>query len=235
MQVRCRLCGGDNTVRPGQKMVTCAFCGSALAVGERDGPERLILPHERRDESAVEVLVSSLAARQLALPGKRPEVSFAFVPYAMIAGDEGDYRTRAIGAAPRAARELPDPPAGAWRFFDEALAGDEEIVPAGDLPDGAVRILWIPLYTVRYRAGGKQWTAAIVADSWRVLQAARPPKRPRTLDTRNVLLAAGLFTVYLFAGKLGSGLPARLIIVFFAAVSGWLALAARRRLSGRTS
>ncbi|MBN1885084.1 MAG: hypothetical protein JW876_06135 [Candidatus Krumholzibacteriota bacterium] len=235
MNVRCRLCGGDNTVRPGQRMVTCAFCGSALALGEKEGPEQLILPHERTDRGATEALVSHLAERGLALPRGIPEVSFAYVPYAMATGERGTMETTAIAAAPRAARSIPWPPAGAWRFFDEALAGGEEIVPAGEIPGDAIRLLWLPLYTVRYRAAGKTRTAAIFGDSWLVLATDWPPGRPQTLDTRNVLLAAGLFVAYLFIGRLGAGLPARLVVIASAATTGWLALAARRRLAGRSN
>jgi hypothetical protein len=233
MTVNCRLCGGENTIHPGQKMLFCSYCGSALTVEEERGPERLILPHERSDRNAEEALRSFLAARSLA-PPKEIKLEFAYVPYTMLEDDRG----RLFGQPGRGTwpelGPLTFPPAGEYRFFDGAVAGDEKVFEHDEEPEtlaAAARILYLPLYRVRYRAAGKRYRALIVGESWFVKADSLPPERPAGISVPNVLAAAGMAVAYMFAGKLGHSSPARILVILAAALAAWGAFALRTRIA----
>jgi len=119
MQVKCLHCGGENAVHPGQRMLFCSFCGSALAIERTEAPEHLILPHKRNDRNAEEALRSYLVSRKRG----RPEVTktlFAFAPFLLVEDGKGD--TDLVAASGRVVSSIPYPPAGNYRFFDETLA-----------------------------------------------------------------------------------------------------------------
>ncbi len=233
MQVRCSLCGGENEIHPGQKMLFCSYCGSALAVDGRNGPEHLILPHDRDDRRAGEELRSFLVSRRMQQP-KDIKVDFSYVPFIVIEDEQGHTGTVAGAAKPPAgAGTLPNPPAGCYRFFDESLAGPEKITPASKTGKGAARILHIPVYRMRYETAGGSWKASAIGESWQVCADDFPPEQPSTLNMQNVLIAAGLLTAYLFIGKLGHGWLSRFVITFAAAAAGFAFLTLRKRLASR--
>jgi hypothetical protein len=133
MQVKCRHCGGENAVHPGQRMLFCSFCGSALVIERSEGPEHLILPHKRNDRSAGDALGSYLLSKGRG----RPEVTkvvFAFTPYLLVEDEQGD--TDLTPATGSADVSVPYPPAGNYRFFDESLAEGERIIPLDGSDDG---------------------------------------------------------------------------------------------------
>jgi hypothetical protein len=138
MQVKCRHCGGENAVHPGQRMLFCSFCGSALTIERTEAPEHLILPHKRNDRSAEETLRSHLLSKKRG----RPEVKktlFAFAPFLLVENEKGD--TDLAPASGNVETSIPYPPAGNYRFFDEALADGETIFPLDgteDQPGGGV-------------------------------------------------------------------------------------------------
>ncbi len=117
-------------------MLFCSFCGSALAIERPEAPEHLILPHERNDRNAEEALGSYLLSKRRG----KPEVTkrlFAYTPYLLVEDEKG--ATALVPASGRAEIPIPYPPAGNYRFFDEALAKGERIIPldeTGDQPDG---------------------------------------------------------------------------------------------------
>jgi len=126
MQVKCRHCGGENAVHPGQQMLFCSFCGSALAIERTEAPEHLILPHKRNDRSAEEALRSHLLSKKRG----RPEVKktlFAFAPFLLVENEKGD--TDLTPASGNVETSIPYPPAGNYRFFDEVIADGETIIP----------------------------------------------------------------------------------------------------------
>ncbi|MCD6379785.1 hypothetical protein J7M07_04995, partial [bacterium] len=88
MIVKCKLCGGENRVYPGQKMLKCSYCGSALQVDSSYYPEHLILPHKRNDKTAEDILCSFLLKHNMERPRKL-EIKFYFVPYTMIEDENG--------------------------------------------------------------------------------------------------------------------------------------------------
>ena len=159
MQVRCSLCGGENEIQPGQKMLSCSYCGSALAVDGLDGPEHLILPHERSDRLACEALRSFLLSRRMPRP-KDIKVDFAYIPYLLVEDEKGRTGTVSGTAKPPAGTgALPHPPAGCYRFFDAESAGTERIVPAAKIEKGTTRLLHLPVYRMRYKIGGRTWNS----------------------------------------------------------------------------
>ena len=213
-------------------MLFCSYCGSALVIEEGGGPERLILPHERSDRGAEEALRSYLAERSLARP-KDIRTDFAYVPFAMIEDDRGHLIGRPGRGTWPEIGPLPVPPAGEYRFFNESLAGGEKVFAHDDDPGAAEqarRILFLPLYRVRYRAAGGRYGALVLGESWYVLADAVPPPRPSGVSTANVLAAVSLGVAYMFIGKLGHSGAARILVIMTAAMTGWAAYAIRARI-----
>ncbi len=236
MQVNCRLCGGENSIHPGQEMLFCSYCGSALAVEEDRGPERLILPHDRNDRHAEEALRSFLAARSLASP-KDIKLDFAYIPYTMLEDDRGRLFGQPGKDTWSSLGPLSFPPAGQYRFFDESLAGEEKVFPldedAGILAQAA-RILFLPVYRVQYKAAGKKYRVIIMGESYYVFADALPPERPGSVSVPNVIAAAAIAVAYLFIGKLGHSAPARILVIMAVALAGWGAFALKTRIAGRS-
>ncbi len=236
MQVNCRLCGGENSIHPGQEMLFCSYCGSALAVEEDKGPERLILPHKRNDRHAEEALRSFLASMSLASP-KDIKLDFAYIPYTMLEDDRG----RLFGQPGRGTwpelGPLSFPPAGEYRFFDESLAGEETVFTHDEEPETlaqAARILFLPVYRVRYRAAGKKYRALIMGESYYVFADVLPQKRPTPVSVPNILAAASMAVAFLFIGKLGHGAAARMIVIMTAALIGWGAFSLKTRIASKS-
>ena len=230
MKVRCSLCGGENEIQPGQRMLSCAYCGSALAVDGMDGPEHLILPHERSDRLAREALRSFLLSRQMTHP-KDIKVDFAYIPYLLIEDEKGRTSTvSGVAKAPAGTGVLPYPPAGCYRFFDVESAGTEKVVPARKVEKGTTRLLHLPVYRMRYEAGGSTYRASAIGESWQVYADELPPEKPSVLNMQNVLLAAVLLVAYLFLGTLGHGWLSRFVITFAAAAAGLVFMTLRKRM-----
>ncbi len=233
MQVKCDLCGGDNTVHPGQKMLFCSYCGSALTIEKKKGPEHLILPHKRNDKHAGEALQSWLLSKNRPRP-KDVKLEFSYLPFLMMEDEKGRAATIQVPGTPPIAGNLPFPPAGNYSFFDEALAGNEKVVPFQRVEEGILRILHLPVYTARYSAGGGPWEASIIGESWQMLCDEMPGERDTDLDIKNVLIAAALFTVYLVIGKAAPGLLSRFALIFFAGSLGFLGYFLRMKLVKKT-
>jgi hypothetical protein len=216
MLVRCSLCGGENTIEPGQEMLACSYCGCALAVDKAPGPEHLILVHTRDDRAAEKVLRSFLIEQNRGRPAGAA-IEFSYVPYAMIETDGGETSVAPACAAGAPRGGSPYPPAGHYRFFDEAGDVKGKIVPVDRIDADTLRIVHLPVYDIRYEAGAWKGRAAVVGESWQVIAAELPPGRPRALNFGLLLVAALLFASYLAIGKFASGLLGRLALI--AAVS----------------
>lgn len=212
-------------------MLRCSYCGSSIAVEERSGPDHLILPHKRSDKSAEEALKGYLLSRRRAAPS-RPELDFSYVPFLVI-DEKGETRIRPACGSPPLPESPVFPPAGNYRFFDEALASDENVIPAAGVEKGTTMILHLPVYRIGYKAGGWEGEAAVVGESWQVLFSELPPERRAVLRVQNVLAAAALFTIYLFLGKTASSLGGRFGILLAASLGGFLAFSLRRKLMNR--
>lgn len=220
MLVRCGLCGGENTVNPGQEMLACSYCGSALAVEKEAGPEHLILAHTRDDGAAESVLRSFLLERNR----RRPVVAgidFSYVPYATIETDAGETSVAAACASGAPPGGVPYPPAGEYRFFDESNPPAGGILPADRVEAGAIRIVHLPVYRIRYAAGDWKGSAAVVGESWQTIAAVLPPERPRALRLGLLAAAAALFAAYLAIGTFASSALARLALIMAASGIGY--------------
>ncbi len=220
MHIRCGLCGGENTVNPGQEILACSYCGSALAVEKEAGPEHLVLVHARDDRAAESVLRSFLIERKC----RRPVVAaidFSYVPYAMIETDAGETSTAPACSSGAPPGGVPYPPAGEYRFFDESNPPAGRIVPADRIDTDAIRIVHVPVYRIRYGAGDWKGSAAVVGESWQTIAAALPPERPRALRLGLLVAAAALFATYLVIGKFASSALARLALIMAASGCGY--------------
>ena len=232
MRVSCSLCGGENTVHPGQKMLFCAYCGSALAVHEKRGPEHLILPHRRNDAHAALALRSHLLAAGCASP-RDIRVEFSYVPYAFGLDEDKAAAGIPCRGAPRGACPLPSPPAGDYRFFDPRLAGGEEIVALEEAAaqyENAARILHLPLYRLAYRAAGKRLRALVMGESLHVYAESLPPRREASAGAANLLAALALTAVFFLVGRLAHSAASRAVVIAAAAAAAWLAWMLRQRM-----
>jgi hypothetical protein len=231
MQVNCSLCGGENSIDPGQKMLFCSYCGSALRI-EGGGREHLILPHERNDSHAEDALRSFLLGRNRARP-KEMKTEFMYFPFATVEDDSGSTTTVPASDKHVLPGNVSDPPAGNYRFFDAEPAGKEKVIPVGMEIKGAKRILHLPVYIITYTSGGSSWKAAVIGESWQVVMDELPLERAVTVSARNLLAAAGLFFLYLVIGKLAPGWPGRFALIFSAAAAGFSFFFIRTKVLGK--
>ncbi len=227
MKVRCNLCGAPNTIHPGQKMLFCEFCGSAVAISDLRGPEHLILPHQRNDQMAREMLISHLKSRRRK-PPSRIEADFSYLPFYM---EEGDGTINPLAAANPGMEIIPPyPPAGDYRFFEPSMADEQEILPAqGNKPE-ARYLLHLPVYTLKYSVSGVEQTATVVGESWQVLMDELPPRKDLSVNRINFLAAAALFILFLFAGKISPNITGRTAIIGTASLTVFLLYKMRERL-----
>jgi hypothetical protein len=236
MKVKCSLCGGGNDVHPGQEMLFCAFCGSALVIDEDGGPEHLILPHKRSDSHAEAALRAFLLRKGLSRPQKIKS-SFSYVPYVMVEDDRGRLFGRPGKGAPPEAGPLPFPPAGEYCFFDEQLADGEDVIPldeASDDPADGFKILHLPVYKLQYRSSGKKFSALVMGESYYVYADELPDPGVPSIDFRNLLVGFSLFIAYMFAGLLGHNAFSKALVIIAAAIAGWAGLKVRERLVDRS-
>ena len=230
MIVSCHLCGGENRVHPGQKMLFCSYCGSALAIREQRGLEHLILPHERSDRGAEEALGSFLLSKRRGRC-EVTETRFAYLPFVLAEDDRG--RLRVIPASKERWATVSYPPSGNYRFFDETVAGNETVVPVADDRVEGERLLHLPVYRLSYRAGRFTGQAAVIGGSWQVLADDLPPAAGESFDFSRALIAGALFAAFLFIGKLSPNWMARLVITMAVAAGGYAAVALRERVVRR--
>ncbi|MCK4236833.1 MAG: hypothetical protein KAX38_06915 [Candidatus Krumholzibacteria bacterium] len=229
MLVKCSLCGGENKIHPGQKMLFCSYCGSALAVEGKEEPEHLILPHKRNDRNAVEALRSFLLFKDSGQL-KDVKIDFSYVPFLMTEDEKGQVRTIAAHKQFAVLDALPHPPAGDYRFFDESLADKEKVLPVEKIDDDTVKILHLPLYHVSYSSGGSSYEATVIGESWQVLSEELPPERSATLNAANILAAAGLFLIYLFIGKSASNWAGRFGLLLVSSTIGFALYCLREKV-----
>lgn len=232
MLVRCDCCGGENQTDPGHEMLVCAYCGTALAIEKRRGPERLILAHERSDSRAEAALRSFLIEK-----GRRRPVAlstaFSFMPFAMIEDADGATSLAPACASCANLGGTPYPPAGHYRFSDGTNPPGEPVVPEETTDPRAARIIHLPVYLIRYKSGGWNGDAAVVGESWQVIAGTLPPERPQALDLRALGALTGLFIAYFIIGALVPRAPARLSLVAGAALAAYGALVYHERAARR--
>jgi hypothetical protein len=220
MLVRCGLCGGENAVKPGQEMVACSYCGSALAIDKTPGPEHLILVHTRDDRAAESVFRSFLIEQNRRRP-VRTAIDFSYVPYAMIETADGETSIAPACASGAPQGGVPYPPAGEYRFFDESCVPPGKIVPVDRIDKDAIRIVHLPVYGIRSETGEWKGRAAVFGESWQVIAAELPPERPRALKAGLFIAAALLFAAYLCIGKFATGVLGRCALIMAASSAGY--------------
>ena len=230
MIVSCNLGGGESKVHPGQKMLFCSFCGSALAIQKERGLEHLILPHERNDKSAGEALRSHLLSKRR---GRCDigETRFAYLPFVLVEEENG--RTKIVPASKETRASVSYPPSGNYQFFNETLAGNETVVPLTDEAVEGERLLHLPVYEVSYRAGGFKGSAAVLGGSWQVQAADLPPETGEAFEFSRALKAAALFTLFLFIGKLSPSWLVRFALTIIAAAAGYAIITIREKVVKR--
>ncbi|MCK4538307.1 MAG: hypothetical protein KAV42_05865 [Candidatus Krumholzibacteria bacterium] len=231
MNVQCSLCGGENKIHPGQEMLFCEYCGSSLAVEKQDGPEHLILPHERNDKVAGEALRSLLTEKKLARP-KDMKIEFSYIPFVMIENDRGKMQTMPAPGAPSWAMPIPFPPAGNYSFFDEALTSDEKFHPVKETPADAHKTLHLPVYRISYRAVGRKFRALVIGGSLLVLAKGLPHGMPAPLSIPNMIAAGSIFTGLLMAGRFMSGWSSRIGLIIIVSTIAYAIFSIRERVMG---
>ncbi|MBD3179524.1 MAG: hypothetical protein GF417_07855 [Candidatus Latescibacteria bacterium] len=229
MLIKCDLCGGENKLLPGQKMLKCSYCGSALAV-EDSHFEHLILPHERNDRVAGDMLRSFLLRRG-AGPPVETKIDFSYVPFSVIEDDTGGTSCIPAEGAPHAAGPLADIPAGDYSFFDRDLASGEKIIEEGSRDSRASRLIHLPLYIAAFRIRKKRCRAVITGENWHVQMEKMPARKKSPLDISLLLPVAGLFVLYLMIGGLGASWPARLGFIAAAASAAWFTYRIREKVT----
>ena len=229
---RCSLCGGDNEYRPGDEMIACSYCGATLAIEKAEGPERLVLSHERNDALAEGALVSHLIEHERRRP-TRMSTQYALVPFLMI--EDGEGRITLASAASAAAFKglAPLVPAGRYDYFDETAGRPVTVLPTETVEPGTIKILHLPVYTIRYEAGAWKGGASIIGESWQVIAPELPGEQRRAAGTGVFLASIGLFMGYLFLGNVVSNLLGRLALIAGASGGGFLLYTMHERVARR--
>jgi hypothetical protein len=231
MIVSCNLCGGENRINPGQEILFCSYCGSSLAIKKERACEHLLFPHKRNDRIAEDTFRSFLLMRRRARCNVE-EIRFAYVPFVLAEKKEGEMKL--IPASKETWATISYPPAGNYRFFDESLSEGETVVSASAAPKNDDRLLHLPLYRISYSAGSWKGTACIVGGSWQVYAYELPPEKPQPLNASYLVIAASLFTIFLFLGKLAPSWPGRFVLSMIAASAGYAFFTIRDRVVKRT-
>ncbi|MDD4857430.1 MAG: hypothetical protein PHD74_04900 [Candidatus Krumholzibacteria bacterium] len=231
--MRCSLCGGENEMEPGQEMLTCSFCGAALALARPQGPEHLILDHKRDNAAAESVLRSFLIENGRKRPTETA-TEFSFIPFSMMDSVDGKESIAPASRSRVPAGGTPYPPAGQYRFFDESCARGEKVVPIETAADGAVRIVHLPVYEIRYQAGSWKGRAFVIGESWQTIADGLPPQRPRRVALGPLLAATGLFVAYLAIGSFASNALARLALITASSCGAYMIFSLREKASRRT-
>jgi hypothetical protein len=229
---RCNLCGGDNEYQPGDEMIVCGYCGAGLAIEKPQGPERLVLSHMRKDALAEEALVSLLIEQERRRPS-RMATEYALAPFLMIENEEGKIRVASCAPSGRIKDVAPSLPAGNYDYFDETAARPEKVIPAGKIEPGTIKILHLPVYTIRYEAGNWKGTAVVIGESWQVFPADLPPERRVAVNVGILFASIGLFMAYLFLGKIASNLLGRLALIMGASGGGYFLFTVHERMAKR--
>ena len=229
MIIRCDLCGGDNELLPGQKVVKCNYCGSSLAV-EEGHSEHLILPHNRDDGIAEDMLGSYLLRRGYS-PPREFKTEFSYVPFSVIEDDSGGNSCIPSRCAPSVVNPLADIPAGDYSFFDRELASGEKIVSSGGRDSRASREIHIPIYIISFRLEGKRSRAVVIGGGWQVQMERVPVRKENSLEISTLLPAAGLFVIYLLIGKLGGSWMGRFTFIAAASLAAWAAYRIREKVT----
>ncbi len=229
MLVRCDLCGGESEIHPGQEMLFCGYCGSALAIESGNAPEHLILPHERNDRHAEQALRSLLTEKRLARPADI-KVEFCYVPFVIAESDNGGMRTLPAPGAPSWAKPLPFPPAGNYSFFEPGLAGKEKVFEIREVPAATRQLLHLPVYRIAYRSAGGGYSAVVAGESLLVISEKFPPAAGAPASIPNMLAAACLFAAFLFIGRIAAGWAGRAVFIFLAASAGYGFFSLRERM-----
>jgi hypothetical protein len=230
MLVSCNLCGGESRVHPGQKMLFCTFCGSALAIQKEKGLEHLILPHERNDRSAGEALRSYLLTKRRGRC-EIVETDFAYLPFVLVEEENG--RTNIVAASDETWAAVSYPPSGNYQFYDETIAGKEKVIPLSDEAVEGERLLHLPVYDLSYKVGRFEGKAFVMGGSWQVQADDLPPEAGESFDFSRALKAGALFTLFLFIAKLAPGWLARLALTMIAAAAGYAAITIREKVVKR--
>ncbi len=230
MIVSCNLCGGENKVHPGQKMLFCSFCGSALAIQKERGLEHLILPHERNDRSAGEALRSHLLSKRRGRC-ETEKTRFAYLPFVLVEEENG--RTKIVPASKETWASVSYPPSGNYQFFDETLVGNETVVPLSDETVDGERLLHLPVYEIFYRSGGFRGKSVVIGGSWQVQVDELPPETGESFDFARAFKAAALFTLFMFIGKLVPGWLARFALTMIVAAAGYAIITIREKVVKR--
>lgn len=230
MKVNCNFCGASNKIRPGQKILFCEFCGSAIALTDYGEPDHLILPHHRNDKMAREMFISFLRTKNRRVP-KQINIDFSFIPFFM--EENGGVRNTLQSATSTIDVKLPHPPAGDYRFFDSSLAEKEEIISLDKKKKNVRYILHLPIYRINYQTHKGEWTAYAIGQSWQILADHLPTELEVSVNRTNLLYAAALMIIYLFMGKLAPKLPGTMAIILLTSLTGYSLYKIRGRMVKR--
>lgn len=229
MLIKCDLCGGENELLPGQRMLKCSYCGSSLAV-EEERFEHLILPHRRNDKIAKQMLRSFLVRRDCGKPGG-VEIEFSYVPFSVIEDKTGGTSCLPAEGTPPEIGPLADIPAGDYSFFDEKLASGERMIRPRNRDERASMLIHVPVYILRFSVGKESFYATVIGESWYVQMDEIPPSRKGSLDFASLIPAAGLFVAYLLIGRLGAGVAARVAYIAAAAAALFFAYKIKKKVA----
>lgn len=237
MEIKCTQCGGDVTVREGDKFLKCPFCGSALFIDRRRVVYHHILTPTVTADQARAALKRWMAGNQTVKGLEREaagaSLRFTFFPVWLFKVRQGGGESVQLlpaAATPIAEYRRLTLPAGDLQFFRPELVAGQEVKAVEVMYDAAQAwlaqtgvkpedvaessLVHVPVYEVRYDYKGKPFQGLVDAASGKVIAEVFP----RKAEVPYVLATAVTFLVFLLAGTAAPTAGARLALYLILSV-----------------
>lgn len=193
--ITCPSCGAETQLPSGERLVSCAFCGSSLYVDRGDAVSRYRLPRLLDAAQARAALARWMAGNETVKDLDRKSRVSELVPVAfpvwMFRSDAGGGRVFVEPAAPTPIPEIADleVPAGELVADREGEASEETVEPT--IPAATARgwlegrgvesfsetaLVRLPLWRARYVFAGREYQALVDGSTGRVLATVFPEK-----------------------------------------------------------
>ncbi len=232
MIVKCNLCGGENSYEPGEATLVCSYCGSSLAIARNESQEieHLLLVHTRNDRLAEAALRSHIAENKRKAPSKI-SIDFSIVPYFLLEDESGTTILRRASGKACCDKVAPYPPSGKYRYIGSEEA-KELLRFELEHCSGARRVLYLPVYSLRYECGKWEGRAEVIGESLQVIAEKLPDRMAERADLGLIARALLLCVAYYLLARAIPNFMARTFAVSLAALLLYSIYIVRERAKG---
>lgn len=227
MHTKCPQCGFKSALRTDTHFHTCSQCGTTFRqYGSADVLVQY-LPHVTNNVIPLGLLKNALDLSGTDVPNGTLDCQFAYHPfwYVECADDTTIFRQASPLPYDFVQSFSPPPanfePCSAISSFPPPASGPEQLL--NEIPDrvSSLRLLYIPLYQIRFAIAGEECFATIVGGSWQ-LYLSNLPESSSIHVPRNRIFFLATYVLILFAiGCLSPNLWWRTALMLTVLVAGW--------------